>query len=331
MSRKAMKSSLALTIMGLLLLGYTNCSQPKVTDAGTNPYSSGSDQSSSSGMSLSPSGVTISWDEKVKVEATGGVAPYYYRLASGSGYIDYYSGIYFAPSADTEAVIEVSDTAGTVSQTRIYVNLQSSNALRLTYSPSTVTVNTVVTLSASGGSGQYTYFMVSGVGTIAGNKFNATSFGAATIGVRDSAGAQSTFTINVSSQVSIVTKVIYRLYHSGGKQYLYSATQTEGTSAGFALEGAAFKLITTQQVSSVALSRCYIASSGGRYLSTGGCGAYVNEGTLGYIYTYAATGSVPLYNCFKSSTGSYLSTTDYNSCINNGFNVQGSAIGYVPQ
>lgn len=331
MIRKAMKSSLALTIIGVLLLAYTNCSQPKVTDVGQNPYDTLSN-ASKSGMSLSPANTTISWGQKVQMEVEGGVAPYYYRLRAGGGSIDYYSGLYTAPSIDTDAVIEVEDTAGAVAQTRVFVNLSSSSALSLSHSPASLTVGTEATLSASGGTSPYSYFMVSGVGNVSGNKFSASSFGTAVIGVRDATGLQSTFNVQVGSTVTLTTRVIYRLYHATGKQFLFSKTKTEGTSSGFKYEAAAFNVLTTQPLSSAKLSRCYIASSGGRFLSITGCGAYTDEGELGYIYTYAATNTVPLYSCFKDSTGTYLFSTDYNSCINNGFNVKGSApFGYVPK
>lgn len=337
MSRHAMKISLALSIMTALLLGYSNCSNPKYSDSGANPYASMS--SNSNELTISPAGKTIGLNGSVTLSAGGGTAPYRFRLSSGGGSLvpsstDPSEIVYKAPSVDTHAVIEVEDVSGKIRQAVIEVSINASSTLTLSYTPAgAVNINSVLTLAASGGTAPYSYFMYSGVGSISANKYTATSFGPAVIGVRDSVGRTSTFSINVGSSVTIVTKPIYRLYNSNVKQYLYSKSTTAEAKNGYVLNPttAVFKVLEGTYLSSVQLLRCYIPSNGGRYLSTSGtCGSYTNEGSLGNIWTYAAPNSVPLYNCFKSTTGTYLTTTDYSICVNNGFNVQ-STLGHVPQ
>lgn len=333
MSRNAMKISLSLSIMTVLLLGYSNCSSPKYEDSGVNPYASISDPDNA--IEVSPAGQTVGLNETLQLSVKGGTPPYRFSLVSGGGSIDTYSGIYTASNVDSDAVINVQDVTGKVGQAYVKVSLDASTTLSLSYTPAgTVNVNSQLTLSASGGTAPYTYFMYSGVGSVSSNKYSATSFGTAVIGVRDANQKISTFSISVGSQVPIVTKPIYRLYNSSAKQYLFSKTTTEGTGQGYVLQSstAAFKVLQGTYLSSAQLLRCYIASNGGRYLTaSGSCGAYTNEGSLGVVWTYQAPNSIALYNCFKPSTGSYLSTTDYSTCVNNGYNVQSPVIGYVPQ
>lgn len=332
MSRYAMKISLSLSIMGVLLLGYTNCSSPKVDDSGSNPYSSMSD-SEDNKLQIAPSAKTIGLGESLQLAVTGGTKPYRFSLSSGGGSIDPNTGVYVGASIDSDAVINVEDVTGKIGQAVIKVSVNSSSTMTLAYSPTgAVKINSQLTLTAAGGVAPYTYFMYSGVGSISGNVFYATSFGTAVIAVRDSAQKISTFTINVGSDVTIVTAPIYLLYNSSAKQYLYSKTTTEGTGSGYVLQSSSptFKVLNGSYLASAALNRCYVTSNGGRYLTTATtCGSNTLEGSLGYVWTYSASNSVPLYNCFKSSTGTYLVSTDTATCINNGFNVQ-STIGWAP-
>lgn len=332
MSRHAMKLSLSLSIMGVLLLGYTNCSNPKVDENGSNPYSSMS-SSEDNKLQISPAAKTIGLGESFQIAVTGGSKPYRFSLASGGGSIDPNTGVYVGPSIDSDAVVNVEDITGKMGQAVIKVSVNSSSTMTLSYTPAgSVKINSQLTLAADGGVAPYTYFMYSGVGSISGNIFSATSFGTAIIGVRDATQKISTFTINVGSEVTIVTAPIYLLYNSSAKQYLYSKTKTEGTSSGYVLQSSTptFKVLNGTYLASASLLRCYVASNGGRYLTTAAnCGANTNEGSLGYVWTYSASNSVPLYNCFKSSTGTYLVATNTATCTNNGFNVQ-STIGWAP-
>ncbi len=189
-------------------------------------------------------------------------------------------------------------------------------------------MGTTVTLSATGGTAPYSYRLVSGVGSISGNIFNASSFGTAVIGVVDASGAQNTATLSVNSNLAVATTPIYRWYSPAGKRHYFVNSGT--ASSGWIVEGMVFKTLTSQQLSSTTLLRCLIKLNGVTYLSSSGsCGTNQQDASLGYIYLYKAANTTELMSCFHSTLNNYLATTSASECTNGGYYKLGT-LGYVP-
>lgn len=63
-------------------------------------------------VTISPRSMNIQVNGKVTFTATGGTAPYRYSVSNGGGTIVASSGVYTAPAAQGNAVVEVSDSRG---------------------------------------------------------------------------------------------------------------------------------------------------------------------------------------------------------------------------
>lgn len=321
---KPTKILIACTFVSLLLFGYSNCAPP--AQQGTNPYATLG--SSIPTIKVTPENPTVNWGSATQFTASGGEGPYSYNVLYGGGSVTS-SGLFTAPSYNQGTVIQVTDKNGAVTNVQVTVGFLQTGSLSLSYSPNPIRLGEPATLTASGGTAPYRYVLISGSGMISGSTFTGSSYGSSNVGVIDSRGVQSAFTISVSSGPTVVTAPIYRLSSVQARFHLYSRSSTEGTSSGWTFEGTAFKVLTAPSLNTGTLVRCLVPTSGIRFLSSSGtCGSYNMDGTLGYIYSYNAVGTLVLYSCFNNKTGDFISTTNSAECTSNGYGYS-STLGYV--
>lgn len=222
----------------------------------------------------------------------------------------------------------------------------ASSTLTITPANASVAAGSAIQFAASGGTAPYTYSIISGSGTMNSSYgyFVAGSYNDTVVvqamdslgskiqtSVYVSASTTSTVTYTNSSTTSTATTLatvpVYRYYLAGNRTHLFSLSASETTG----LEGVGFLVLSSSAVAYTRpLYRCLISGYIIHFISTdGACSGYTFEGTYGYIYTYAASNTAPLYSFFSYLTGSYLATMDYNGAAAAGFTYQGT-YGYVP-
>jgi hypothetical protein len=69
-------------------------------------------------LAISPVNVTVTVNQACTFTATGGVSPYTFSVASGSGTIDAKTGVYTAPTTPSSDAIDVTDSAGATAEAR---------------------------------------------------------------------------------------------------------------------------------------------------------------------------------------------------------------------
>jgi hypothetical protein len=70
---------------------------------------------------IDPIAMTLHAGASIQFVAAGGVPPYLFRIASGSGTIDAETGLYTAPAGRGSAIVEVTDSASPVASTSAQV------------------------------------------------------------------------------------------------------------------------------------------------------------------------------------------------------------------
>lgn len=313
-----------LAFCGALLFAYTNCAGPISSSMNPDDLSS---QGDSEQLKISPEGVSINWGASEIFEAAGGTPPYYFSIVTGGGTLEPYTGHYTAPSYDHTLVVQVRDANDQVAQTTAFVAFATSAGITLSHTPAKVNLGDVATLSASGGTAPYTYQVISGVGTITGNKYTATAFGTVVIGIVDSTGKQNSATIHVSSNVSLVTVPVFEWYNAQFKRTSYDLVRT--TSAGWVNRSAGFRIMKGPVTGSTPLIRCRNADRTQFVLTTtAGCGSLTQDKVLGYVYLTKTPNSVALLSCFHNQHNDYLTTIGAAKCTSNGYARRG-ILGYA--
>ncbi len=132
--------------------------------------------------------------------------------------------------------------------------------------------------------------------------------------------------LTLAAAGTTTTVDIYRW--NTGTYHFYSVAPTEGTNAGFAPEGARFKLYAPGMVAGTAIYRCY---SGARHRLAGtACPAgYGSEGIVGYVRATPGLSGQALYSCYKAATDASLTTLDQGECTTNSYDVV-ATLGYTP-
>jgi hypothetical protein len=113
-----------------------------------------------------------------------------------------------------------------------------------------------------------------------------------------------------------------------GTDYFETASVNEGTKAGFASKGVAFKVYASQASDLVAVYRCYVSSSKDHFVSRhANCEKQTTEGNYGFIYPNPTPGHIPVYRYRNPTTGDHMANT---GAAPAGY-TQESILGYAPK
>lgn len=176
-----------------------------------NPFSLGENDLYSMGSSIgiSPANPTLGAGETLQFRASGGEAPYTYSVIGG-GVISV-NGLYTAPpsvSAIPESVmVYATDALGNMTSTLVQLQ-QGSSVLGVSFSPNPASINTTVTISVNGGDAPYNYTLISGVGSLSGNRYTTGMIAeTASIMVSDSMGRSTLVAIPVSGPSNAIVSI----------------------------------------------------------------------------------------------------------------------------
>ncbi len=160
-------------------------------------------------LAISPTSQTTLINSVISFSATGGVAPYTFAVASGTGTINSATGSYTAPPANGNATVQVTDSYGNTATATIII----TSVMSLSPTAVTLAVNNTQSFTVSGGTGPYTFSLVSGTGGInssTGLYAAPAASGSAVVRVTDNLGATDTanITINAALAISPVTQTM---------------------------------------------------------------------------------------------------------------------------
>jgi len=155
-----------------------------------------------SALTLSPSTFYMYTNGTKNLTASGGVSPYTYSVLSGTGTVDSVTGVFTAgPSADT-TVVTVTDSLGNVATATGTI----TDPLVISSSSTVFVVDSVSSVSATGGSGIYAFSVVSGSGVIdsVSGDFTAPSISETDVlRVTDSLGNTADISVVIYDQIAI--------------------------------------------------------------------------------------------------------------------------------
>ncbi|MGZ3971005.1 MAG: phage head spike fiber domain-containing protein [Mucilaginibacter sp.] len=184
-------------------------------------------------LSSVPTVLNIKTDQQFYFGAQGGLAPYQFKIQSGTGSISS-EGLYKAGSLPGTDVMRITDSLGNTADATIviYKNLQVLPTSKV------ILIGGTVQMSAVGGVAPYSYSITSGNGTInTSGLFTASSTaGSVVIHVTDSEGnfSDSVITVNpaleiIPSTVSLKNNKSYNFAAAGGvTPYKFSVTSGNG-------------------------------------------------------------------------------------------------------
>jgi len=148
-----------------------------------------------SAVGFAPGATTADGGLTLALSGTGGQGPYTYLVVSGAGTVNASTGLFTAPATAGSTLVQVTDANGGTSQ----ISINNYAALGITPPSLTVTAGAGQTLqfSGTGGSGGYTYTLVSGPGTLSptGIYTAVNTSGTATVQVTDSLGTSAIATV----------------------------------------------------------------------------------------------------------------------------------------
>lgn len=153
-------------------------------------------------LQISPSSQTMTINGTLSFSASGGVVPYTYSIVSGGGSINSSTGLFTAPGSADTTVVRVTDSNSNISDSAV----NTTSGLGISPAAVTLAVNNTQTFSALGGSGPFTYSIVSGGGSINSSTglFTApATAGSVTVRVTDSLAATATATVTVNAALAI--------------------------------------------------------------------------------------------------------------------------------
>lgn len=332
--------------MGFALLCSCN-GKTRADSAGASASPGLASASASGSLSLSAASASVSPNGTDLVTASGGAAPYDYALISGTGSVDPKTGLFTAPASDETDEIEVTDSAGDQATISITVSRapssSASNGGPLSVSPASSSVIPGATdqVNATGGTAPYSYYVVSGNGTIDSSSglFTAPATDETDeVGVQDAAGNVEFATITVTTTAApsgttpgIAEAPVYRFYNARTGEHFYTLSPTEvGPAQGFTSEGVAFHVFTTQGAGMIPLYRCLWSTLGMHFISSdSSCEGWTNEGAYGYVYSSSTAGSTALYRFLDPANGDHLETVSMQEGISAGYRLE-ITLGYVP-
>lgn len=202
-------------LAGLIL--FTGCgSSSAPVSTSSQSVTAASNTTTSSNLTLSGASATVAPNGTDQFTATGGVPPYQYSVAFGGGTIDPSSGIFTATGTTSTTIeIEVQDSSGNSSFLTVTVSSAgaptAAGTLTLTAASPSVLPGGTDLLTGSGGTAPYSYFVVSGTGTINSTTGLFTAPGATEsdqIVVQDANGNLGYATITVSTTATATVPAI---------------------------------------------------------------------------------------------------------------------------
>ncbi|MGZ3774501.1 MAG: beta strand repeat-containing protein [Bdellovibrio sp.] len=172
----------------------------QVTDA--NSKSSQATITVNPGLSFSSKNIYVEKNNTYNLAATGGVAPYTYSIASGSGSVDKTSGVFSASNNLGMTTVHVIDSLGNFD----FAIINTTTALRISPSSALVTKNGSLLFSGVGGVPPYSYSVGLGsggtVGALTGQYLSPNFSSTDTVRVTDSLGHYSDATVTVTNSLS---------------------------------------------------------------------------------------------------------------------------------
>ncbi len=151
---------------------------------------------------------TLATDGSTILTPSGGTAPYTLSLVSGGGSV--IGNVYQAPAYATTAKLQAVDAQGYVGSAFVTVSYYAPVVI----SPEETRLypGETLTLSASGGSGQYSYALISGTGSLNGTTYIApASATVAKVQVTDTFGKSAVSTIRVETKTLLSKTATFRV------------------------------------------------------------------------------------------------------------------------
>lgn len=157
-------------------------------------------------LSLSPSSASLYAGETLDLAASGGLGPYTYVLAQGTGSLDASSGLYTAPVGIGTVRVEAVDSLG--ARAASVLSLLGARPLFIVPAAAAVLLNGTLQFAPSGGEPPYSYVVTSGGASGGVNAstgfFTATAVaGSAQVRLSDGAGSTSTATVSVVAPTAL--------------------------------------------------------------------------------------------------------------------------------
>jgi hypothetical protein len=174
-------------------LGAAGTADVRVTDSGG--QHADASVMIASAVGFAPGATTADGGQTLILSGAGGQGPYTYSVVSGAGTVNVSTGLFTAPATAGTTVVQVADANGGTSQ----ISINNYAALGITPPSLTVTAGAGQTMqfSGTGGSGSYTYNLVSGPGTLSptGVYTAVNTSGTATVRITDSLGTSAVATV----------------------------------------------------------------------------------------------------------------------------------------
>lgn len=159
-------------------------------------------------VELVVSAPTLKSNDSTDMHAYGGTAPYTYRLISGGGSLS--GNVYQAPSYETIAKLQAVDAQGY--EATAFVTVKYYTPVVVTPKETRLYPGETVTVSASGGTGQYNFVLAYGEGSLNGNTYTApASATVAQVRVTDTIGGSALATIRVEAKTLLSKSASFRV------------------------------------------------------------------------------------------------------------------------
>jgi hypothetical protein len=175
-----------------------------------------------------PATATVQTGGTLSFSASGGLEPYVFRLASGSGSVDSATGVYTAPEVAATAVVVVEDASGQAAAAAVEVTTATPT---LTIVPDSLVMESLATavFTALGGDGNYTFSATAGAISEAGVFTAPDTTGTVTVTVTDglSSSASAVVTVVAAAESLAIIPVSIQV-HLGGK-FQFQAAGGDGS------------------------------------------------------------------------------------------------------